>query len=205
MPDQISGLLSPLLRDRRLRVAVPFIRHGRVLDMGCGIGELARWVESHRYLGVDSDEESLSLARTNHPAHEFLMLAAFEKRMPPAEHGNQPMETFGTIVALAVIEHLPDPGMWLAGLKRLLAPAGRIIITTPHPTYRRAHEVGAALGLFSREAAAEHHTLLDAKAISELASRCGLHVIHAKRFLAGANQLFVLANQFVREPCGDSG
>ncbi|MBN1513149.1 MAG: methyltransferase domain-containing protein, partial [Phycisphaerae bacterium] len=124
------------------------------------------------------------LARRRYPEHTFLTLDEFQD--------GRTLPGFDVIVALAVIEHVDDPGDWLARLAAHLNPGGRIVLTTPHPAWRRVHDLGAAVGLFSREAAEEHHALLDEPALRELATNAGLDLIHSRRFLLGANQLFVL-------------
>jgi SAM-dependent methyltransferase len=184
MADQISGLLSPFLRARRIAAVRPWLGDGPLLDYGCGIGELAAEVDAGRYLGVDVDAESLAVARRRHPAHRFLAVDELEAAAPVA---------FDRIVALALIEHLPDPRGWLAAMGRRLAAGGRIVLTTPEPRLQGAHDVGARFGLFSRAGAAEHQSLLDGRAMARLAAGAGLEVVARRRFLAGANQLFVLA------------
>ena len=185
MADQVSGLLSPYLRARRIAAARPWLGSGPLLDFGCGVGELARHVAPERYLGVDRDAESLAEACRRHPRHRFL---------PAAELAAGGAAGFERIVGLAVVEHLADPGQWLAAMGRMLAAGGRIVLTTPNPRLQPVHDAGARLGLFSRSGAAEHQSLLDRPAMVRLAADAGLAVVHADRFLAGANQLFVLAN-----------
>ena len=186
MADQVSGLLSPFLRARRIAAARPWLGSGPLLDFGCGVGELARHVSPDRYLGVDRDAESLAEARRRHPRHRFLPAA--ELAAGVGVNGG-----FERIVGLAVVEHLADPGEWLAAMGRRLAPGGRIVLTTPNPRLQLVHDAGARLGLFSRAGAAEHQSLLDPAAMARLAADASLAVVHAARFLAGANQLFVLA------------
>lgn len=184
MPDQINGKLSPYLREQRFRAAERYLAKGRVLDIGCGIGMLTRYVSADRYLGVDLDRGSVEDARREHPTYRFMTLDDF------ASH--DPTEQFDTIVGLAVIEHVPDPKAWLAEMKRRLAPGGRMVLTTPHPRLEWAHTVGARLGLFSRAASEEHNVLIDQKLMKRFAGDTGLRVGEFKRFLYGANQLFIL-------------
>ena len=184
MADQLTGLLSPFLRSRRIATAKPFLDQGTVLDIGCGTGELARDVDPARYVGVDRDAESIAVARKKFPAHRFQTLAQFEASPAQAE--------FDQIVALAIVEHVDDPVRWLAWLRTLLKPNGRVILTTPHPSMRRIHELGARVGLFSREGAAEHRELIDRHRMAEIAAATGFRIQHARRFLLGCNQLFVL-------------
>lgn len=184
MPDHISGLLSPFLRNQRFAAAKPYLGDGRVLDIGCGTGLLAETVPADRYLGVDLDQDSIDIARRTHPQHAFQTLADFD--------ANPPTESFDVIIGLAVIEHVPSPEGWLQQMAKLLKPGGRIVLTTPHPSYRRIHEFGAALRIFSKEGAEEHHIMLDRELMRKTAAAADLELERARRFLFGANQLFLL-------------
>ncbi|MEJ5370241.1 MAG: class I SAM-dependent methyltransferase [Bryobacteraceae bacterium] len=179
MGDQGSqGVFSPFLRSRRIRAALPFLR-GRVLDFGCGAGALAAHVPPDRYAGVDRDAAALEEARRRFPHHRFLT------ELPAGE-------LFDTIAALAVVEHMRDPAGWLEHLRSWLAPEGRIVLTTPHPAFRRIHETGARFGWFSQEAADEHEEMLDRAALVRVAAAASLRMTLYRRFLFGANQLAVL-------------
>lgn len=184
MPDQISGFLSPFLRSRRLAATRRWFRAGRLLDVGCGIGRLADEVPADRYVGFDLDADSIATARREHPGHPFYTLDEFR--------AVESLDPFDVILALAVIEHVPDPGEWLAWLRGYLSPGGRIVLTTPHPRGRKAHEFGARLGLFSRAAAEEHEDFLDAASMRAAGDHAGLTVVDQRSFLFGVNQLFVL-------------
>lgn len=181
--DQAAGWLSPFLRSRRIGAALPHIREGKVLDFGCGVGELALNIPSARYIGVDRDEESIELARKRFPDHTFF----FADDFAPASYAH----SFDVIAGLAIIEHMPAPGAWLRSLCDLLADNGRIILTTPHPRFVWLHTIGANLGVFSREAADEHDQVLDKRQLTELGKEAGLSIACYRRFLAGCNQLCV--------------
>ncbi|SCC79449.1 class I SAM-dependent methyltransferase [Saliniramus fredricksonii] len=183
MADQGSeGLFSPFLKNQRIRAARPHLS-GRVLDVGCGSGSLAELVEPDRYLGVEIDSASMTIARQLFPAHRFV------GELPP------PGENFDTVVALAVIEHVPHPGQFLCELAGRLADtaAARIVCTTPHPSLEWVHTIGARIGLFSRAANEEHETLLDRRALERVGREAGLTLATYQRFLGGANQLAVYA------------
>lgn len=184
MADQLTGLLSPFLRSRRIAAVTPFLGEGGLLDIGCGTGTLANHVDSTRYLGVDQDEESIAIAKNLFPAHRFLTLAEFAQ----SQNGKQ----FERIVGLAVIEHVEDPQKWLVWLRTFLKPGGQVVLTTPHPSIRRLHEFGGHIGLFSREGAKEHRELINRDRMIQLAETSGFRIRHFRRFLFGCNQLFVL-------------
>jgi 2-polyprenyl-3-methyl-5-hydroxy-6-metoxy-1,4-benzoquinol methylase len=173
-----GGLFSPYLRNARFGQAIPWL-HGRVLDFGCGVGELAKHCRPDAYLGVERDARALAEARRRFPSHRFV------RELPVSG-------CFDRVVALAVIEHLRQPEEWLAQIRGLLDPEGLIVLTTPYPAFRRIHDAGALLGLFSREAAEEHETFFDAAALKRLAKPLGLSMYRSRRFLFGANQLFIL-------------
>ncbi|HSV27455.1 MAG TPA: class I SAM-dependent methyltransferase [Sedimentisphaerales bacterium] len=180
MADQRSdGVLSSFLRRSRVAAAAPYLK-GQVLDVGCGPGALAALVDADRYVGMDIDEQSLDIARRKFPYHQF--------------NATLPTDaTFDTVVVLAVIEHVSDPVLFLKECGRRLRPGldSRLICSTPHPRWGWAHNFGAWLGLFSREAMREHKPLLDRRMIEIAAEGAGLRLLMYKRFLLGANQLAV--------------
>ncbi|MEO1369204.1 MAG: class I SAM-dependent methyltransferase, partial [Acidobacteriota bacterium] len=169
----------------------PWLRGGRVLDVGCGVGKLAQSIDPDRYVGVDLDPESVEIARRNCPEHTFWTWADFEA---------SDLGGFRHIAALAVIEHTTGPVEWLRQLANRLAPGGDVVVTTPEPKLQWAHEAGAAVGLFSRESAEQHHELVNRRRIVEIADACDLRLLHAKRFLGGANQLFILGRAETAAP-----
>lgn len=89
-------------------------------------------------------------ARQRHPQHHF------QSSLPPVE------AAFDTVVALAVIEHVPDPASFLRDLTTRLGASidNCIVCTTPHPAMYWVHTAGAFAGLFSHHASEEHEDLL---------------------------------------------
>jgi SAM-dependent methyltransferase len=78
-------------------------------------------------IGVDVAEAALGRARAAYPHLDF--------RLAPVE-GPLPLEDCGVdlVWASEVIEHIVDTVRWLSELRRVLAPRGRLLITTPnHP------------------------------------------------------------------------
>lgn len=155
--------------------------NGRVLDVGCGAGGLAGLVRPENYVGCEIDQTSLDSARRNFPDHVFY-------RTPQDKIGE-----FDSVVALAVIEHVPEPSVFLQTLKSYSkeSPDSRVIITTPHPDVDRLHHWGSSFGIFSRHAADEHNDLLGHPQLLELGFEAGMRLVHYKRFLGGANQIAV--------------
>ena len=176
--DERGGSLSMWLQRRRLEIGVPYLR-GRVLDFGSHRGVLTRYCRPDAYLGVEIDAASIAAARAAHPGYTFVT------ELPEGE-------TFDTVAAFALIEHIDDPGALLKQWADVLAPGGQIVLTTPHPRFEWVHTVGAKVGFFSNHAHDDHEDLIDKLRMIELAAPSGLVVAEYRRFLLGANQLFVL-------------
>ena len=181
-----EGLLSPFLRARRFAAARPFL-YGVILDVGCGTGEISKFIAPANYWGVEQDKESLHLAHSYHPENHF------SRVLPTIEY------KFDTIIALAVIEHVKDPVDFLCNLKLRLKDdtTSRIVITTPHPYIEIIHTLGAKIGLFSAHGAEEHETLLGRSALVKYGNAANLQVVHFSRFLFFANQLCVYSHASV--------
>jgi SAM-dependent methyltransferase len=95
-----------------------------VLDLGCGDGVFAAvaFPKGLDY-GVDPSEGALREG-LRHRAHRMLTVGSATEMPFPNGH-------FGSIVCNSVIEHIPDVESTLRECHRVLAPGGRLWITTP--------------------------------------------------------------------------
>ena len=185
------GLLTRRVQRARLAAALPHLPAGaRLLDLGCGLTDLPARFPS--YVGCDRNPEVLAEMRRRHPAAAFAAWDVDAEAPPPDVLAGAP---YGAILMLAILEHLPSPARALSRAASLLAPSGRILATTPHPLGRLPLEAGARLGLLSRHADEEHEALLDRASLARAAAEAGLVVVSYSRFLAGLNQLVVLARR----------
>lgn len=101
-------------------------RGERLLDLGCGTGygtaELADSVSTRiAVFGLDRVAPAASSRRPN-------------ARFVRADLHGIPLRdrSFSTIASFQVIEHLEDPGPYLAAISRLLEPNGTAYVTTPN-------------------------------------------------------------------------
>lgn len=154
--------------------------YGRVLDYGCGLSYLAQFVKPGDYCGVDNDVETIQLAKKLYPEHKFFLAT-------PTDAGH-----FDTIVSLAVIEHVKEPGALLHTFSSLLVEGGQIILTTPHPRADKIHGIGSHLGLFGREAHEQHETMLNKSDMQKILQRSDLYLFAYRPFLWHMNQLFII-------------
>ena len=129
-----ADLKLPELERRRAFLAREVREGDRVLDLGCGSGEFTAFAASAasgtRVVGADVAEAALARARAAHPDLDF-RLVAFDGPLP-FDDGE-----FTLVWASEVIEHVADTGTWLSEVRRVLAPRGRLLVTTPaHPRLR---------------------------------------------------------------------
>jgi len=103
----------------------------RVLDIACGAGYgsdcLAQ--SAAAVTAIDVSPQAASAARLSYPAENISFLAADARCLP------FPDASFDLVVAFEVIEHLEDPHALLAEARRLLAPGGQLVISTPNRLY----------------------------------------------------------------------
>jgi ubiquinone/menaquinone biosynthesis C-methylase UbiE len=125
--QRLPAELDPPALDRRLRFLRAEVRPGdRALDLGCGAGEFTAALaqDGAVAVGVDVAEAALERARARHPSLDF-RLVPFDGPLPFEDNA------FELVWASEVIEHVADTARWLSEVGRVLAPAGRLLVTTP--------------------------------------------------------------------------
>jgi ubiquinone/menaquinone biosynthesis C-methylase UbiE len=123
LPDELSPPDWELRRDFLLGEVRS---EDSALDLGCGAGDFTALLAAatSRTIGADVAEAALGRARARHPGLDF--------RLVPVE-GPLPFDdgSFTLVWASEVIEHVADTARWLSEVRRVLAPEGRLLVTTP--------------------------------------------------------------------------
>ncbi len=178
-----GGLLSPFLAFQRTKNILKYIEKNKeILDFGCDLGNLTKFVNKDHYTGFDINLESVEKAKKIFVDYKFVNEPAKIK-----------LAFYDIIISMAVIEHVKNPIKFLIQLQSYLKDKNSIIVlTTPNPLYRLIHEFGSLIKLFSTEASEDHEELINLKKMKQIISHTELQIVNHKYFLFGANQVFVL-------------
>ena len=134
-PDRMRLARSVLRRhaaagDVHELVVRRFVAEGlaRVLDVGFGEGELARYLPDGAWVGLDNSQTMLDRAAAGGVLGEATAI-------PFAD------ESFHGVAILYVLYHLPDPRRALAEAHRVMRPGGLIAVAAPsrHDSPELAH------------------------------------------------------------------
>lgn len=101
----------------------------RLLEMGCGLGHLLGLLQDDfQCVGIDLIDYSIEQTRINAPKAQAYQMSADDL-------SEFESESFSVVVALHLVEHLPDPAHTIREVSRILKPGGLWLFATPHPDY----------------------------------------------------------------------
>jgi SAM-dependent methyltransferase len=128
--DKAAGFKAIRYDDRipRCLELVRRLSPERVLDIGCGNGFFLQSLKNEgigkrRLAGI---EVSADAVREGQAQGLECVVGSADEPLP------FPNEAFDLVFAGEVIEHLVDPDVMLAEIRRVLAPSGRLLLTTPN-------------------------------------------------------------------------
>lgn len=99
----------------------------RTLDVGCGIGEIAKFIfdlgKDVDVTGIDMSGKAIELAKSNCPDIAFFIsdLESFKDK-----------ECYDLITAIDVIEHIENDRLALQKISHLLQDSGILVLSLPH-------------------------------------------------------------------------
>ncbi|MDR3457306.1 MAG: class I SAM-dependent methyltransferase [Verrucomicrobiae bacterium] len=110
----------------RYRFAVPLVKGKRVLDIACGEGYGAAALVAAGAASVTAVDNSAAACAHAARRYGLKTLVGDAQQIPLADASVE------VVVSFETIEHLPDPGRFLAECFRVLAPGGTLVISTPN-------------------------------------------------------------------------
>jgi trans-aconitate 2-methyltransferase len=150
----------------------------RIIDLGCGTGELTRELHEQmaasETLGIDSSESMLQKASPSGTLHFQLGdIESFVADRP-----------FDLVFSNAALHWIPNHEQLFTRLMPLLAPNGQLAIQMPanhdHPSHRIAAELAASFGIEPRTV-----NMLAPELYAELLHRLGFKRQHVRRQVYG--------------------
>lgn len=116
----------------RYKFALPIVEERVVLDIACGTGYgLALLKETAKHItGVDVDIEAAREARSECDERAAVLLGD-GLRLPFDD------QCFDVVTSFETLEHLHSRSEFLAELRRVLRPGGKLVISTPNANYTK--------------------------------------------------------------------
>jgi ubiquinone/menaquinone biosynthesis C-methylase UbiE len=171
--ERLPDGIEPDGFDRRRAFLLGAARRGaRALDLGCGAGEFSAALAEAgaEVIGADVAEAALERARRRHPALSFVSVP-FDGPLPFEDC------SFELVWAGEVIEHVADTAQWLSEVRRVLAPGGRLLVTTP--SHGRLRLAVFGVEAFS-EPLGDHLHLYTRRSLQTLLDEFGFGEIHVR-------------------------
>jgi len=133
----------------------------RVVEIGCGAGDLLASLAPREALGLNVAEGLTTLARRKYPALRFETIEVDRPRIPAA---------FGPdcVVLNNMLDYVYDVGDFLEALKPALTDRTLLIITTTNPLWAPLLRLGSRLGLRAPDSPRNFITNRDIRSVLEV-------------------------------------
>ncbi len=128
LPEVMSDQLIEAEHHARYRFAGAVVSGRRVLDAGCGVGWGSQVLLDYGAAsvdGVDIDEFAITESIRRCPAGTFVQADLM--------HLPFPAHAFDVIACFEAIEHVEEPLRGLDEFRRVLAPGGIVLVSSPNP------------------------------------------------------------------------
>lgn len=110
----------------------------KVLEVGCGKGAFAKYLNTKNYVGLDFSENARKMAAKNGIVVENTSILEYAKNHP---------EEFDVVVSFQVLEHVSDPKSFLESKIKACRKGGRIIVAVPSENSFLKYAVNSILNM----------------------------------------------------------
>ncbi len=122
---------------------------GKVLEVGCGTGRIARYLSENRYFGIDINPAAVAQAKAENPNHKFSLF-----------HLENPLPKSTTVLFYTVCLHIPDD-LIVQQLTRAAASTKRIVIAEiMNPKYRETRDPEQEYNLNNHRSLEEYEAIM---------------------------------------------
>lgn len=151
-------LIRELIGPKNIVLDVGFWGQGVNLDNPHWVHNLLRG-RAHEVWGIDLEYDEKRLPQD---ARYYANVSAEAFNLP---------QTFDVILAADLIEHLPNPGLFLERVKKHLKPGGRLILTTPNcfNLFSIAEKISKGEPTVNKD----HTCYFNDKTLRQLLGKCG--------------------------------
>lgn len=176
--ERKEPILEYLLSYVRFSKAYKFIDNNAVIaDIGCGYrGNLLANLSKKIKVGVGYD---ISVNTKGLPKNIRLVKTDINRIIDTKKN------YFDNITALAVLEHVENPEIFLKKIKIMLKKGGKVILTTPHKSGKVILETLSKIGLISSDEIDDHKNYFDKKSLSKLFRKSGFKIVKVEQFGLG--------------------
>ena len=146
--------------------------HSKVLDIGCGNGQLLDLLRQNGLVdchGLESNIEQAKYCRQKG-------LNVLDKKLSSSLY---PHESFDIITLIQVLEHIPEPIEFLAILNNFLKPGGKIIVEVPSYNNPRIllYRLLGIKNIVKKDFIIPHIYYYNDKSLKKIFSKSGFNVI----------------------------
>lgn len=168
----VTSCHRPLVYEHLHRYAVAFglAKGKRVLDIACGEGYGANLLAgvASKVIGVDLDPGTIAHAKTKYGRNNLQFVEGSCTRIPCED------QSIDLVASFETIEHISEHDAFLSEIKRVLAPGGILVISSPHKAeYRKVSEAANPF----------HEAELDHDEFVQLITKRFKHCVAAKQRL----------------------
>ena len=166
--------LDPNGEDSLAKIARQITTDTAVLDIGCAVGALGRYLTEQKHCVVDGIEANPDAAAIARSSYRRVWEADLETASLAELLGES---RYQYIVCADVLEHLRDPGQLLRQIANFLAPGGKLLVSIPNIGH-----IGVFLELLSGDFRYREEGLLDRTHLRFFTRRSFLYLLAENGF-----------------------